>query len=352
MDEKQSILIVDDDDAARRSLSLILERKGYDVETAATGQEALRKAGQNRFNVTLLDIRLPDVEGIELIAPLKEDHPDMAIVMVTGYASMETAVRALNEGASAYITKPLNIEQVLATARDAIEKQRLIVENKRLFQSAERELAERRRAEEQLRQSYDKLQATLEETVHALVSAAEARDPYTAGHQRRVAQLACAIAKEMELSEDQTNGIRVAASLHDIGKIYLPGDILNKPSRLIDIEMNLIRIHPEVGYDIIKGIEFPWPVATTVLQHHERMDGSGYPQGLSGDDILLEARVLAVADVVEAMCSHRPFRPALGPEKALEEIIQKKGRLYDPAVVDACVKPVTMETLALEPAAS
>lgn len=179
----------------------------------------------------------------------------------------------------------------------------------------------------------------MNQAVDLLSSATELRDPYTAGHQRRVADLACAIAQELGFSEDRVQGLRVAALVHDFGKsLAVPGEILSKPGRLTKEEMNLIRAHPEVGYEILRKIEFPWPVAETVRQHHERLDGSGYPQGLRGEGILLEARILAVADVVEAMASHRPYREALGLEKALAEIETGKGRLYDPRVVDGCLR--------------
>ena len=166
----------------------------------------------------------------------------------------------------------------------------------------------------------------------------ETRDPYTAGHQRRVADLARAIAKERGFPRDKITGIRMAGVLHDIGKIAIPSGILSKPGRLNGTESDLIKNHSKVGYDILKPIKFPWPVAKIVLQHHERMDGSGYPQGLSGEDILPEARILGVADVVEAMASHRPYRPAFGINKALEEISNNRGKLYDAEVVDACLK--------------
>ena len=192
--------------------------------------------------------------------------------------------------------------------------------------------------EEERKRAKQKLQKTLEKTIHALASAIEMRDPYTAGHQKRVTKLACAIAKEMGLSKEQIEGIRMAGLIHDIGKISIPSEILTKPGKLNDLEYSLIKTHPQAGYNILKGIEFPWPVAQIVLQHHERMDGSGYPQGLCGKDILLEARILAVADVVEAMSSHRPYRPAYGIDKALEEISKNKGILYDPEVVNACLR--------------
>lgn len=174
-----------------------------------------------------------------------------------------------------------------------------------------------------------------------MASTVETGDPYIAGHQRRVADLARAIAKEMGLSAEPIDGIRVAGVIHDIGKISIPGEVLSKPGRLTEIEFGLIKAHPQVGYEILKAIDFPWPVAQIVLQHHERMDGSGYPSGLSSEEILLEARVLAVADVVEAISSHRPYRPALGMDKALEEISRHKGVLYDAGVVDACLKLFT-----------
>lgn len=197
---------------------------------------------------------------------------------------------------------------------------------------------ERRLAQDELKKSLEKLLRTLEGTVNALASATEKRDPYTAGHQQRVTRLACAIAKEMKLSEEQIEGIRVAGILHDIGKIYVAAEILNKPIKLSDIEMSLVRTHAQVGYDILKTVEFVFPVAQVVLQHHERLNGSGYPQGFKGEEILLESKILGVSDVVEAMCSHRPYRPAHGTDKALAEIIEQRGILYDPAVVDTCVK--------------
>jgi PAS domain S-box-containing protein/putative nucleotidyltransferase with HDIG domain len=200
------------------------------------------------------------------------------------------------------------------------------------------DITERKRAEEDVKETLEKLRTTLEGTVKALAATAEMRDPYTAGHQQRVAELATAIAEEMGLPAEQVEGIRVAATLHDLGKIYVPAEILNKPGKITDVETSIIRVHPEVGHEILSAIDFPWPVASIVLQHHERLDGSGYPLGLSDGDILLESRILAVADVAEAMASHRPYRPALGIDRALEEINQNSGRLYDTSVVEACLK--------------
>jgi HD-GYP domain-containing protein (c-di-GMP phosphodiesterase class II) len=196
---------------------------------------------------------------------------------------------------------------------------------------------ERDLALEKNQQQLVQLQDNLEDTVRAIATIVEMRDPYTSGHQVRVAEVAAAIAKQMRLPDEQVHAIHLAGVVHDLGKIQIPAEILSKPGKLSDLEYLLIKTHPQAGYDILKGIDFPWPIAQMVLQHHERMDGSGYPQGLEGDQIILGARILSVADVVEAMSSHRPYRPGLGVETALEEITRTRGMYYDPQVVDACL---------------
>jgi putative nucleotidyltransferase with HDIG domain len=197
---------------------------------------------------------------------------------------------------------------------------------------------ETRRSEDYLQSTLDRLERSLEGTFRAMSLALELRDPYMAGHQQRVSSLAVAIAQEMNLPWEKIEGIRFAGIIHDVGKIATPAEIMAKPTRLTKSEFQLIKDHPRVGYEMIKDIAFPWPVAHIVLQHHERLDGSGYPEGLVGDAILPEARILAVADVVEAVCSLRPYRPALGIEKGLEEIRKGRGLRFDTRVVDACVR--------------
>jgi len=206
----------------------------------------------------------------------------------------------------------------------------------RLFGSLQ-DITDRKQSEEKLLISYENLQKTLNDTINTMAKIVETRDPYTAGHQQKVADLAVAIAMEMKLENTQIDQIRMAAVIHDIGKMYVPSDILSKPGRLSEIEISLVKAHAQFGYDIVRGMDFPGNIAQAVLQHHERLDGSGYPNQLKGGDTLLEAKILAVADVIEAMASHRPYRPALGIEKALEEISKNKGRLYDPDVVDSCM---------------
>ena len=184
----------------------------------------------------------------------------------------------------------------------------------------------------------EELLRMLNGTIEVLSSLCQKIDPYTAGHQRRVARLACDIAKKIGLSDEEIYGLRVMGMVHDIGKMALPDEVLSKRGELSAEEFSLMRTHPQVAYDILKNLEFPWPVAETVLQHHERVDGSGYPNKLAGDDIILEARILCVADVVESMICHRPYRSTPGMEKALQEIELNSGVLYDPVVADACYR--------------
>jgi len=184
------------------------------------------------------------------------------------------------------------------------------------------------------------LRQALEQTIAAIALTLEKRDPYTAGHQERVAGIAAAIATEIGLSPQQVEGIHFGSLIHDIGKVYVPAEILNRPGKLTELEFGLIKTHPEVGFDIVKNIPFPWPVAQMVHQHHERLDGSGYPQGLKGEEIMLEARILAVADVLEAMAAHRPYRAALGLDAAMKELERGRGTAFDAAVVDACLRLV------------
>jgi HD-GYP domain-containing protein (c-di-GMP phosphodiesterase class II) len=198
------------------------------------------------------------------------------------------------------------------------------------------------------KQSVERIRKALAATVHAIAVTVETRDSYTAGHQRRVADLARSIATEMNLPIDIIDGIRMAAAIHDLGKISVPAEILSKPTKLTAIEFSLIKTHSQSGYDILKDIDFPWPVARTVLEHHERMNGSGYPNGLTGDNMLLESRILAVADVVESMASHRPYRPSLGIDAAMKEIESNRGILYDINAVNACLKLFREKSYQLE----
>jgi putative nucleotidyltransferase with HDIG domain len=254
------------------------------------------------------------------------------------YLSIATVVPSLALDLASNFWLLIPIMLVIASILGAWYLVTVSLKRKKL--EAEREIAVEllNRSDKKLQQSSQKLQKAMEGTINAMSLTTEIRDPYTAGHQQRVAKLAVAIATEMQLSEEQVEGIKMAGSLHDIGKIAIPAEILSKPGKLKENEFNLIKDHCEAGYDLVKSIDFSWPVAAVILQHHERMDGSGYPNGLKREEIMGESAILAVADVIESMVSHRPYRPAHNVEKALLEIIQGKGTLYHPEVVEACLK--------------
>ncbi len=451
------VLFVDDDpnilEAYQRQFW-----KQYQIDTALAGDRGLEAVAKNGpYAVIVSDLKMPGMNGVQLLSRVREMAPDSVRIMLTGFAEVQTAIDAVNEGnIFRFLTKPCQPD-VLARALDAgIEQYRLITANRELLEQSlgawmrsEREfglliknipalvfkgyadgsidpldnkvekmtgypkslfesrklkwtdlilekdigktkqkflralkggrpyvreyrincrdgkvlwiqersqivlnhigridyisgvlfdISRRKRGEEALKKSLRRLRNAFRGTVKALSSTLEMRDPYTSGHQMRVTLLACAIGKKMGFSEDQLEAMRIIGSLHDIGKIAVPSEILNKPGKVNEHEFSLIKMHAEAAFNILKDIDFPCQIAEAIAQHHERLDGSGYPKGLSGPEILLQARILAVADVVEAMSSHRPYRPGLGLEAALKEITQKKGILYDPEVVDVCVR--------------
>lgn len=314
------ILVVDDEETLRYLIREGVERSGYGCSVASDGLEALKILEEKVVDVVISDIMMPGMDGIELAKRIKEEH-DADVILITGFIEEYSYDKVIEIGVSDFLEKPIGMHELILRLRRVLRERTNI--------------RERNRAEEDLRDSFKKLRTAMESIVEALVLAIEKKDPYTSGHQKRVATLAGAIAREMDLSQDQIDGVRMAAMIHDIGKNAIPGQILSKPAELTKLEMGMIKEHPQIGYDILKGIEFPWPVAQMVLQHHERIDGSGYPQGLLGDAIYLGAKILGVADVVEAMASHRPYRASLGLDKAMEEISKNSGILYDLDVVDA-----------------
>jgi putative nucleotidyltransferase with HDIG domain len=323
-----NILIVDDDESIRHLIRHILEPKGYTCILTADTAKARDCLKKQNFELILCDITMPGESGLDFIQDILPSQQDTATVMVTGTNDPIVAEAALELGVYDYIIKPFDPNKLLITVQNTLRRRDLEIANRTYRENLELMVAERT----------EKLEKALDGIVRATVKTVEMRDPYTAGHQKRVAELSSVIAREMGLSENQIEGIHMAGLIHDLGKISVPAEILSKPGQLTEIEFDLMKTHPQVGYDILNEIEFPWPIAQIVLQHHERMDGSGYPQGLCGEDILMEARILGVADIVEAMASHRPYRPALGIDKALQEISRNKGVLYDPEVVNACLR--------------
>jgi response regulator RpfG family c-di-GMP phosphodiesterase len=478
------ILCADDEKANLALLEEILIADDYQVVTATSGNDALLKINNQAIDLVLLDINMPEMDGLEVCRQIKEDQHlrDIPIIMITGLASHEDRIRGIEAGVEDYFSKPFHQEELLArikillkmkklnderkhaecqkevalaalqkshneldyqvqvrtaelakanemlqadiegrknaegllreksqlnqTLLDAFpcialllrpqtreiiasnaaavragaipgsrcfsewsqrqnpcpwclapalwatgEAQQLEVEalgvfweahwipvSKDLYMHYALDITDRKKSEDTLKKTLESLRKAIGATVQVMVSAIETRDFYTAGHQMRAAYLARAIATEMGLPQDKIDSIRMAGSIHDIGKLSIPAEILSKPTKLSKIEFALIKQHARQGYEILKDVESPWPLAQIVYQHHERMDGSGYPRNLKGSEILMEARILSVADVVEAMASHRPYRPGLGIDEALNEIEKNSGTLYDDAVADACLR--------------
>jgi putative nucleotidyltransferase with HDIG domain len=237
--------------------------------------------------------------------------------------------------------RPTELDITLGDGKTIVAEMRVMEtewNGQKAYIASLRDITDRKGMQLQLQLSLDHIKTVMEGTIQAMALAVEMRDPYTSGHQARVAELAQAIAEEINMPPADVEGVYMAASIHDIGKISLPAEILSKPVQLTEIERKMIQAHSKVGYEILKGIDFSWPIAQILLQHHERINGSGYPQGIRGKEILLEARIVGVSDVVETMASHRPYRPSIGLDKALDEIFEHRGALYDEQVVDACLK--------------
>ncbi len=336
------VLLVDDEASIRETFREFLEMDGHEVREAEDVFMAREQIETGLFDVVVSDIVMPKANGVDLLNAIRDFDQDVQVILVTGEPTVETASAALRQGAFDYLAKPVNGQMIRKTVANAArvkslrdEKIKLEKENKK-YQDHLENIVNERTAE--LRDTVSRLNMAFESVIRAMAATVEKRDPYTAGHQMRVARLARAIAEEMGVGADLIEAIFFAGIIHDLGKIYVPAEILAKPDKLAPEEIAIIRKHSQVGFDILRTIDFPWPVAEIVYQHHERIDGSGYPRGLGADEMLLEAKILSVADVIEAMASHRPYRPAKGITLALEEVTGKQGLLYDSEVVKACLR--------------
>jgi len=329
---KRRILIVDDEPGIVKLLAEILRPEGYSCFGCQSGQEALHMMINQEFDVVLCDVHMPGMSGLELLRLVREKHPRMASVMITGEGDVRVGVQAMKGGADDYLLKPLCLEAVLISVNQVLERKKLEaeLENYRLHleEMVEQRTAQLRRAKLWIEQTYD-------ETLQALAGALDLRDNETAGHSERVTAYAVEIAIAMGCSKEQLNTIARAALLHDIGKIGIPDAILMKPAPLTDVERAVMETHVAVGYSLLNRIAFLVGAAEIVLTHHERFDGTGYPQGLLGTGIPLGARIFAVADTLDALSSDRPYRQATTFSIAREEITQQSGKQFDPAVVSA-----------------
>jgi putative two-component system response regulator len=319
------VLMVEDSESDELLIIRELKKGGYEpeyerMETAAGMKKALK---EKQWDIILCDYNMPEFNAPSAIALLKETNIDVPLIIVSGTIGEETAVECMRSGAHDYIMKT-NLSRLCPAIARELEEAEVRVQ--------------RKLADAELLMTLESLSKAFNTIVQVLISAIEMRDPYTAGHQLRSTNIACAIATEMGLHQNKIDGLRMAGSIHDIGKLSIPAEILSKPAKLTNIEFSLIKEHSHIGYEMMKDVESPWPLAQIIYQHHERMDGSGYPRNLKGDEILMEARIMAVSDVVEAMASHRPYRAALGIDAALGEIEKNKGTLYDNVVADACLR--------------
>lgn len=312
-----SLLYVEDDEDVRTQLSRFLSRRVRRLDVATNGREGLAAFEAGRHDVVVTDVKMPVMDGLEMAARIKAEQSDVPIIVITAFSERDYLIKAVELGVDRYVTKPIDPDALV----DAI------------YQGSRGRL-QQREFERMRQRSLD----ILEQTVMALARSIEKRDPYLDGHQKRVAQLATAIAREMGLAGNNLEGLRLAALVHDVGNIQVPADILCKSGSLLDAERSIVKQHPQAGAEILADIPFPWPIAEIIRQHHERLDGSGYPHGLKGDEILPEARILAVADVIEAMTAHRPYRPAIPLDNAKAELNGGRGSRYDAATVDACLR--------------
>ncbi|MDD3991806.1 MAG: response regulator [Desulfobacterales bacterium] len=329
------ILITDDEILIRQMLSQMLTAKGHSCTMAKDPAEARMRLKETAFDLILCDINMPGEDGMMLMRDILPRYPDTAAIMVTGVDDHIIAEQFFELGVYDYLTKPIDHTRVLIAVANALRRQELERINRQHQAGLESLVAQRTRALQEMVQTKHE---TLVGMVHAIDAIVENRDPYTAGHQRRVAELARAMAVKLKMSAAETEGIFMGGLIHDVGKIAVPSEILSKPGRLSTIEFELIKRHTSAGYEIVRDIPFDWPIADIVYQHHEKMDGSGYPRQLTGSEIAPEARIICVADVVEAMASHRPYRPAVGIEAALADIRQHRGRRYDPDAVRVCLE--------------
>ncbi len=315
---ERRVLFVDDDTSLLFLYKELLEET-YPVHLAVGGKQALKKIARgNRYAVIISDLKMPGLGGIDFLSQVRDQQPDAVRIILTGYADLDAAMKAVNQGhVFRFLTKPCGVEELQSAVKAGMEQYDLIQARRENF-------------------ALKRMKSMLEGIITGLANMVEIKDSYTGGHQRRVTKLACRIAKEMRMDNNRMYGLWMASMVHDVGKIYVPIEFLNKSGKLSDFEFQAIKQHPYHGHILLQTVDCEWPISTIVNQHHERLDGSGYPEGICEKDMLLESKILAVADVVDAMYSYRPYRPSLGLEAALEELEAQKGTLYDPQIVECC----------------
>jgi len=326
------VLIVDDEEGVRHFLSDGLGVEGFECSDIARGAKAPKLLETQPFDAVISDLRMPETSGLDLLKWVREKHPQVAFLMATGVDDVRVGIQAMKAGADDYLVKPFQLDLVLAALDRAIQKKRLEREVENYRQRLEQMVDQRTK---QLEAALKRIEQTYDDTLEALSAALDLRDNETAGHSRRVTRYSLEIARRMGCSGEQLKGLSRGAYLHDIGKIGIPDTVLLKPGKLTQEESTVMESHARIGYELVCCIGFLAGSAEIVLTHHERYDGTGYPQGLQGNEIPLPARIFAVADTLDAMTSDRPYRGALPYSAAREEIIRESGRQFDPSVVQA-----------------
>ena len=325
---KETILIVDDEEAIRRLLHQKLSGEGYCCVEAGSAEQTLDELRNNAVELVVLDIKMPDKSGTELLPELRARYPDTAVIMATAIVDTDIAIQCMRQGAYDYLTKPFNLDEVVLGVNRALQKRRLELENRDYQQHLEQKVEEQAK----------KIRDAFLSAITALAYALEAKDAYTSGHSQRVAETSVVIAKELGMSQESIDKIRLAGLVHDIGKIGIKESVLHKPDKLTNEEYQLIQLHCEAGERILTPIVEDEEILKIVRHHHERYDGGGYPDGLSGEQIPLGARIIAVADTYDAMTSKRPYREAMSIETSCAEIERSKGTQFDPIVADAFLR--------------
>ncbi|MFA5800942.1 MAG: HD domain-containing phosphohydrolase [Thermoleophilia bacterium] len=326
--EKARVLIVDDEETVREILRRTLSQEGYDCATACDVDTALELMEGDSIDLVISDIMMPGKSGIDLLGEVREKSPDTAMIMVTAVADTQTAINAMKLGAYDYVTKPFNLVEVLMSVDRAMEKRNLLITNREYKDDLEKKVQEQT----------EEIRETFLGAVMALAEALDAKDTYTNGHSKRVTEIAVTLATERGLASEAIDKIRFAGLVHDIGKIGVPEEILLKPGKLTNEEFDRIKEHSAAGEKILKPIIRDREILEMVRYHHERYSGGGYPEGRKKEDIPLGARIIAVADAFDAMTSNRPYREALSPEKARNQLLANKGSQFDPELVDLFIK--------------
>lgn len=320
MKNKVKILLVEDEDIQRETFASILKEEGYIISTAKDGFEAIKKLNKEFFNIAIIDMKLPGMNGIDILRKAKDINCDISVIIITAYASVENTALALNEGADAYILKPPNIDEIKLFIKKSLIKQELIFENRKL--------------QKHLLNANNKLKNSYLTTLKTLARALELRDPFTRDHSSRVTDYSIKIAKKMGFSKIKLDVLRNTGFLHDIGKVAISDLILQKKDKLTENEWNTIKKHPEIGEEFIDFSLSLYVDKKVIRNHHERYDGKGYPDGLKGEDISLFTRILTVSDAYDAMTSSRPYRDKMSVKKAIFELKDNSGTQFDPEIVD------------------